>query len=104
MAYHASYQILDSVLTEDMMNIVRKKVQKQIESADYGIFRKKDAWGSEDSEAYLEVKKAVSEHKHLINSLVEKAIKERDYSQELADNSDCIADCLIDALKKGFSA
>jgi hypothetical protein len=104
MAYSAAFKILDSVLTANMMLIIRKKVNKRItDISDFDIFRKKDAWGSEDSEAYLEVKKAVSEHKHLINGLVKKAILEHDFSKHLPDASDYIGECIVDALKKGLS-
>lgn len=103
MAYFASFQIIDSALTPELMSIIREKVAKQIMNlSDFGIFRKKDAWGHDDSAAYLEVKKSVEEHKHLINGLVKKAIMERDYLKDLPDTSEQIGDCVIDALKKGF--
>lgn len=103
LGYHASYAILDSVLTQEMMEIVRKRVLKQITDCDFGIFRKKDAWGSEDSEAYLEVKKAVAEHKHLISGLVKDCILKKDYEAEINENGSYLVDFLIEALKTGLS-
>lgn len=103
MAYEAAFSILDSALTEEMMKIVKEKAFAQIEKVtDFHIFRKKDAWGQEDSVAYLEVKKAVEEHKHLINPLVKKAILEKDYATELPKSADYVGDVLIDALVKGL--
>lgn len=104
MAYSAAFAILDSVLTPEMLATVRVKAKEQIEKvSDFGIFRKKDAWGSEDSEAYLEVKRAVSENKHLIGPLVKKAMLERDYLGDLPKSSDYIAEVIIDAIQKGLS-
>jgi len=104
MAYSAAFAILDSVLTPEMMVAIKQKATEQISKvSDFGIFRKKDAWGSEDSEAYVEVKKAIAEHKHLIKELVKKAILEHDYSKELPDSSDYIGECIIDALRKGLA-
>ena len=103
MAYSAAFQILDSVLTQEMMNAIREKTKQQIEDvSSFGIFRKKDAWGEEDSPAYIEVKTAIEEHKHLINPLVKKAIEEKDYSKELPESSDYIGEMIIDALRKGL--
>ena len=102
-AYNAAYSILDDCLTPEMMNIVREKTIKAIqESSNFGIFRKKDAWGTENSPAYTEVLNAINEHKHLINPLVKKAMIERDYLKDLPNSSDYIGDFIIDALKKGF--
>ena len=102
-AYNAAYSILDDCLTPEMMNIVREKTIKSIqESSNFGIFRKKDAWGAENSPAYTEVLNAINEHKHLINPLVKKAMIERDYLKDLPNSSDYIGDFIIDALKKGF--
>jgi len=102
-AYNAAYAILDDCLTPEMMNIVREKTIKAIqESSNFGIFRKKDAWGTENSPAYTEVLNAINEHKHLINPLVKKAMIERDYLKDLPNSSDYIGDFIIDALKKGF--
>src|SRR5512136_45767 len=71
MAYSAAFAILDSVLTPEMMETIRAKATEQITKVtDFHIFRKADAWGAENSEAYLEVKNAVAEHKHLINPLI----------------------------------
>lgn len=103
MAYEAAFAILDSVLTDEMMNLVKEKALEQIQKvSDFHIFRKKDAWGQEDSVAYLEVKKAVEEHKQLINPLVKKAILEKDYISELPKTADAVGDVLIDALVKGL--
>lgn len=105
MAYNAAFAILDSVLTQEMMESIRAKATEQITKvSDFGIFRKKDAWGQEDSLAYLEVQKAVTEHKHLINPLVKQAILEHDYEKDLPDCGDNLSYCIIDALKKGLNA
>lgn len=104
MAYSAAFAILDSVLTPEMMDTVRAKATEQITKVtDFHIFRKKDVWGQEDSAAYLEVKRAVDEHKHLINPLVKKAIEERDYTVDLPKTADYVGDALIDALVKGLT-
>lgn len=104
MAYSAAYAILDSVLTPEMMTQVRELATKAIlKSTDFGIFRKKDAWGGEDSPAYLEVKRAVDENKHLIGQMVKKAMLERDYLKDLPQSSDYIAEVIIDALARGLN-
>jgi len=103
LAYSAAFAILDSALTPEMMATIKEKATEQIAKVtDFHIFRKKDAWGEEDSPAYVEVQKAVNEHKHLINPLVKKAILERDYAKDLPDSADNLSWCIIDALKKGF--
>lgn len=105
MAYNAAFSILDSVLTPEMLQQIKEKATEQITNAsDFGIFRKKDAWGQEDSPAYLEVQKAVAEHKHLINPLVKKAMLERDYLGDLPKSADYIAEVVIDALTRGLNA
>lgn len=104
MAYSAAFAILDSVLSPEMMETIREKATEQISRvSDFGIFRKKDAWGQEDSPAYVEVQKAVNEHKHLINPLVKKAMLERDYLGDLPKSSDYIAEVIIDSLAKGLN-
>jgi len=105
MAYSAAFAILDSVLTPEMMAQVKAQAEKVIrKSTDFGIFRKKDAWGGEDSIAYLEVKKAVEENKHLIAPLVKKTMLERDYLGDLPKSSDYIAEVVIDALARGLNS
>lgn len=104
-AYEAAFAILDSVLTPEMMQSVRDKATEQITKvSDFHIFRKKDAWGQEDSPAYVEVQKAVAEHKHLINPLVKQAIMEHNYDLDLPDASENLSWCIIDALKKGLNS
>lgn len=104
MAYGASYKILDDSLTSEDMSTIKAQAKKALldKNSYLSVFRKKDAWGGEDSEAYLEVKKAVKEHKHLISDLVKKTITDRDYHKDLDNNADYIGDVLIDALKKGL--
>ena len=86
-----------------MMETIKAKATEQIAKVDdFHIFRKADAWGAEDSKAYLEVKKAVEEHKHLINPLVRKAIEERDYSKDLPEVGDYLGEVLVDAIRKGL--
>lgn len=104
MAYSAAFAILDSVLTPEILAAVRDKAAEVINNAsDFGIFRKADAWGAEDSVAYVEVKMAVEEHRHLIKPLVKKAILEHDYAKELPNSSDYIGEVIIDAIQKGLS-
>jgi hypothetical protein len=105
MAYSAAFAILDSTLTPEMLETVRNKTVEQIGNiTDFHIFRKKDVWGQEDSIAYLEVKKAVEENKHLIAPLVKKAMVEYDYLGELQNSSNYIAEVIIDAIAKGLDA
>lgn len=102
MAYQAAFSIIDDCLDEEDKQLIKEKVFKIInDPTSYSIFRKKDVWGMEDSEAYIEVKKAVEEYKPLINKLVKKAIMEKDYISEL--DSNYIGECLIKALKKGLN-
>lgn len=105
MAYNAAYAIIDDSLTQKDFENIKERTIKAIKNFNgFGIFRKKDAWGSEDSVAYLEVKRAVEEHKHLIKPLVKKAILEKNYSDELPDAAGYIGDCIVDAIKKGLGA
>jgi hypothetical protein len=104
MAYNSAYKLLDEALTEEQKNKIKQKVAKIIaDETNFGLFRKKNAWGQEDSEAYLEVKKAVVEHKHLINGLVKKAILEKDYEKEIPKTYDIIGEIIGDAILKGLS-
>jgi hypothetical protein len=103
MAYSAAFNIIDSALTPEMMQTIKDKVfQITSDPSSFNIFRKKDAWGSEDSEAYLEVKKAVSEHKHLIAPLVKQAILDKDYLKDLPEFASELGETLINALIKGL--
>ena len=61
MAYNASYKLIDEALTKEDLKTIRATTKKLIQDKNgFGIFRKKDAWGEEDSAAWLEVKKAGS--------------------------------------------
>lgn len=103
MAYDAAFHIIDSALTPEMMTDIRKKIPEIISDvSSFNIFRKKDAWGSEDSEAYLEVKKAVAEHKHLISGKVKDAILARDYTNDIDNITGSVGDIIINALKFGL--
>ena len=104
MAYSCAFAILDSVLTPEMMDTIRNKVEEVIsDPSKFEIFRRKDAWGAEDSPAYIEVVKAINEHKHLINPIVKKMILERDYLKDLPNEAEYIGEILIDALGRGLS-
>jgi hypothetical protein len=104
LAYSAAFAIYDEALDEEMKTTIRNKVASIIkDESHFGVFRKKDAWGQEESEAYLEVKKAVAEHKHLINDLVKKAIIERDYFKDIDDHSSYIGDVVVQALRDGLT-
>lgn len=104
MAYSAAFRILDSVLTPEMLEHIKIKTKKHLESdSAYGIFRRRDYWNEqEDSPAYVAQYNAMQEHKHLISPLVKKAILERDYSQDLDDVTVYMSDLISDALKKAF--
>lgn len=103
MAYDAAFHIIDSALTPEMMESIRKKIPEIIaDVSSFDIFRKKDAWGSEDSEAYLEVKRAVAEHKHLISGKVKDAILARDYTNDIDNITGSVGDIIINALKYGL--
>ena len=105
MAYSASFAIFDEALTPEMLHSIQKQIRQRIANmTDCGIFRKKDAWGAEDSAAYLEVKKAVEEHKHLINPLIKEAILSHDYGMGLPEMANHIAETIADAIKKGLSS
>lgn len=103
MAYSAAGSFLDSALTIEQKNKIKANVEKQIKEL-YGVslFRKKNAWGSEDSEAYLEVKKATDKYKYLIDALVKKAITDRDYNQDLEENKEYMVECILEAIRKGL--
>lgn len=103
MAYYSAFAICDSILTPEMMEIVRNKTVKVIKDpTSYNIFRKKNAWENEDSPAYLEVKRSIEEHKHLISPLIKRTIEERNYLQDLEDDSCYIGDFIVEAIKKGL--
>ena len=104
MAYEASYKILDDTLTKEDMKTIRTKTKKILLSdSSYGIFRKRDAWGSEDSVAWLEVKKAIETHKHLIEPLVKEVILSRDYASDVEGYEDYIVESIMTIFKKGLS-
>lgn len=103
MAYNASYKILDESLTEENIKTIKTKVKKIIlNDHAYGIFRKKDAWGQEDSEAYKEVKRSIEKHKHLIDDKVKQAIVNRDFDKDVDDNYLFLGEAIINALKIGL--
>ena len=101
-AYNAAFAIMDSVLTGDDMRKVREKVKAVIiDPGSYGIFRKKDAWGAEDSPAYLELLRATEEHKHLISPLVKQAIEQHNYENDLP-TAEYIGEAILAALAIGL--
>lgn len=105
MAYNAAFKLLDEALTKEDHVLIHSKVVEIIkDDSAYGLFRKKDAWGQEDSVAYVEVKKAIEEHKHLINGLVKQAILDRDYSKDIGESSEWVGEIITDALIKGLQA
>jgi len=104
MAYAAAEKLLNSALTAEDIHMIQISVKDIIKDpSSYSLFRKKNAWGLEDSVAYLEVKKAVEKYKHLIDGLVLQAIKNRDYAKELNANADYIGEAIVQAITKGFS-
>lgn len=102
-AYHCAFAILDEALAETEKQIIREKIRGLLSNpGSYCIFRKKDAWGAEDSPAYAEVKRAVEEHKHLISPLVKQAIVGRDYEADLTPLMEDLGSTLMQILFDGL--
>lgn len=103
MAYNSAYRLLDDALTKEDLKTIRTKTKKIIQDkSSYGIFRKKDVWGQEDSVAWVEVKNAIETHKHLISDLVKDAILNRDYEDDLNSYEDYFIYSVIEIFKKGL--
>lgn len=99
MAYNSAHSIIDDILTDVDKVRLRKDVLKLLKNpSSTMIFRKKDAWGSEDSAAYLEVKRTVAENLDLIRSRVIEAIQLRDYSNDIPRAGDAIMSFIADAI------
>ncbi|MGD8567363.1 MAG: hypothetical protein PVJ39_04710 [Gammaproteobacteria bacterium] len=102
MAYNSAFAIMDEAIDKKDLQEIRNKVKDILhDPSSYSIFRKKDAWWSEDSAAYLEVKKAISKHKHVIDGLVLKAINERDYQKDVSD-PDYLVGAIMEIFKLGI--
>jgi hypothetical protein len=105
MAYTAAHSLIDESLSQEDIEIIKLKTKEIIlNSSNYGVFRKKDAWGSEDSVAWIEVKKAIEENKYLINDLVKKAILSRDYEKDLNGYENYFIETIMAIFKKGLEA
>lgn len=103
-AYNAAYKIIDDCINEDDLSIIKNKVVSILSKINnYEVFRKKDAWGAEDSIAYIELQKAINENKYLIYENVKKAITEKDYEKEFGAWEDYLGEIVLNALTIGLN-
>jgi len=103
LAYTSAAAILDGALDNDHFDQIRKRAVSIIDDlTDFTVFRKKDAWGSEDSIAYKVLQGAMDENSDLIREKVRSLIETHDFGKELNENSEYIIDVVVDALSRGF--
>jgi len=103
MAYSAAAQIIDEAFSNEEKTVLKTRVRKVIEDcSSYNLFRKKDAWGSEESVAYRALQEAVSENIPTLKVRVAEVMEAYPISEELFKNSDLMAEVLVNTLRKGF--
>jgi len=104
MAYNCAWKILDDTLTDEALQTIEPQVKKIIgELTGSSLFRKKNAWDAEESVAYTELQKAVSDNIPLIHKKVRDVIENYNYEGFLQPDEHQFVDVVVEALKLGFS-
>lgn len=89
MAYHVVWGEMDKNVSNELSQKIQEKVIKIVsDDSSYGLFRKADAWGKEDSKAYQYLQQAVIDNKEIINTAVIKNLQKLDdeYLNDLLTN------------------
>ena len=102
MAYGLVFKAVDEAIDGDTKELIRKKAVKIIDGlTEFSVFRKKDAWGAEESVAHQELQAEINRNRKIIHQKVRDAITNYDYAKEL--EGVCFEDVIIEALVKGLS-
>lgn len=103
-AYYVVFKAIDEALDNSAKEFIKAKAIAIInELSEYSVFKKKDAWGKEDSIAYQTLQEAMNENKDLIRQKVREAIKNRDYEKDIERSMDYISEGLFEIMRKGLS-
>ena len=103
--YQVAFAVIDSAMTPAQLSTVRAKAVEVCQSVDkHDVFRKPDAWHREASPAHQILSDTINECRPIIVSRVKEAIAAYAFGDEIkANNSEYLAEALIDALRVGLS-
>ena len=103
-AFYVVFRAVDEALDGGAFNLIRDKAKDVIKNlGSFEVFRKKDAWGKEDSIAYKELQKAMEENKPLIHEKVKNAMEKFDYAGLVEyEGNGYISEAIIEAIARGF--
>lgn len=103
MAYEAAFSIIDEAFDEESKKLLKARVKTVLNKVDnFELFRKKNAWDSEDSVAYSALQEAVRDNIPKLHARVAETMEAYPISDELFKNSDLMAEVLVTMLRKGF--
>jgi glutathionyl-hydroquinone reductase len=101
-AYYQTFATVDACLDEESKTLVKNKTKEIISNlSNYSVFRRKDVFEQDDSEAYKILQETVRDNKELISNNVLEAINNFNYPKEL-EGTDKFSEILLEALKKGL--
>ena len=103
-AYYVVFKAVDEALDNSAKEFIKAKAIAIInELSEYSVFKKKDAWETEDSIAYQVLQEAMNENKDLIKQKVREAIENRDYEKDIQNSMDYISEGLFEIMRRGLS-
>lgn len=103
-AYYVVFKAVDEALDNSAKELIKAKAIAIINDlSEYSVFKKKDAWETEDSIAYQVLQEAMNENKDLIKQKVREAIENRDYEKDIQNSMDYISEGLFEIMRRGLS-
>lgn len=79
-AHSQVHTFVDDAISDEHKKNINLNIDRVISNlSEYTVFRKKDAWGSDDSIAYSYLQNSMKENKELVFNKVEKTIREFNY-------------------------
>jgi hypothetical protein len=102
-AYYVVFKAVDEALDNSAKELIKAKAIAIINDlSEYSVFKKKDAWETEDSIAYQVLQEAMNENKDLIKQKVREAIENRDYEKDIQNSMDYISEGLFEIMRRGL--
>lgn len=102
-AYYVVFKAVDEALDNSAKELIKAKAIAIINDlSEYSVFKKKDAWETDDSIAYQVLQEAMNENKDLIKQKVREAIENRDYEKDIQNSMDYISEGLFEIMRRGL--
>lgn len=106
-AYHVVWEAVDKALDNSAKELIKEKTIEIIKGiTSYSVFRRKDYFEKEDSEAFKILRSSVIENSDLIKQKTKEAIELADFTKYLKDEYDIretIGESVIDIFKRGLN-